>query len=121
MVDDVETGKQIGDAGVTCQPMLVEIAGEQHVLFAGTADFTEQKFTAVNGDRYPVFMNGDQYRVREGGWMSFPEPFRPGMVVIITGLDGDGGELFRLVSPPLDFDRLPGMFGPGWTTYAPDE
>jgi hypothetical protein len=45
---------------------------------------------------------------------------RYGMVVTVTGLDGDGGALFRLQSPLLHADRLAPLFGPSWTTYAPD-
>jgi hypothetical protein len=110
VVDDVDAGVKIGDATPTCQPILVDIAGEQHVLFAGTADYDRQRFTALNGHRHPV---------REGAWMSFPEPFQPGMVVVVTGLDVDGAELFRVVSPPLAADRPTPIFGPGWTSYAP--
>jgi hypothetical protein len=88
----------------------VDIAGEPHVLFAGSADLPQQKFTTVNDHRYPI---------RDGVWMSFPEPFRPAMVVTIAGLDGDGKQLFELESPPLQPDRLSPLFGPGWTSYAP--
>jgi hypothetical protein len=112
VVDDVDAGTVIGEAGATCQPIVVEIAGERHVLFAGTADYSDQKFTTVNGHRYPV---------RDGVWMSFPEPFSPGMVVEIAGLDGDGKELFHLLSAPLEPGRLTALFGPSWTTYAPGE
>jgi hypothetical protein len=110
VVEDVDAGTEIGDPGATCQPILVDITGEQHVLFAGTSDLSEQRFTAVSGHRYPV---------RDGHWMSFPEPFEPGMVVTITGLGSDGNELFTLQSPPLESDRLPPLFGSGWTSYAP--
>jgi hypothetical protein len=109
VVDDLDAGVELGDAGATCRPFLVDGAGEQHVLFAGTADFSAQKFTAVNGHWYPI---------RDGVWMSFPEPFRPGMVVEIAGLDGDGNELFRLLPPPLDPQRLEPLMGPGWKTFA---
>jgi len=54
MLYDLDAGAKIGDAAITCQPMLIDIAGEQHVLFAGTADTPEQRFSAVNGHRYPV-------------------------------------------------------------------
>lgn len=110
MVYDLDAGTKLGDAAIACQPILTDIAGEQHVLFAGTADRPEQKFSAVNGHRYSVV---------EGAWMSFPEPFTPGTIVTVTGLDEDGKELFRIVSPPLYANRLVPMFGPSWSTYAP--
>lgn len=110
VVEDVETGVRIGEAGATCQPLLVDIGGEQHVLLAGTPDLPEQRFTAIDGTPYPV---------HEGVWMSFPEPFQPGWAPTISGLDADGRELFRIQSPPLDAARLTPLFGPGWTTFAP--
>lgn len=112
VVDDLDAGVEVGSAGATCQPILVDTAGEQQVLFAGTRDLSEQKFTAVDGSQ--VLVHRDK-----GVWMSFPQPFTPGMVVAVAGLDAEGKELFRLESPPLDSDRLGPMFGPGWTTYAP--
>ena len=109
VVDDLDAGVELGDAGATCRPFLVDIAGEQHVLFAGTADFSDQQFTAVNGHWYPI---------RDEVWMSFPTPFGPGMVAEIAGLDGDGNELFRLLSAPLEPGRLEPLFGPKWKTLA---
>jgi hypothetical protein len=110
VVEDVDAGAEIGEAGVTCQPILIDCDGEQHVLFAGTPDLSEQKFTAVDGHPYPI---------RSGAWLSFPQPFRPGMVVTVTGLDANRRELFRCTSLPLHAGRMTAIFGPGWTAYAP--
>ena len=110
VVDDLDAGTELGHADATCQPILVDVGGQQQVLFAGTPDVPEQSFTAVDGHRYPV---------RYGVWMSFPEPFIPGMVVTIAGLDADANELFSVRSRPLGAGRLDPLFGPGWTGYAP--
>lgn len=117
VVMDVDAGTELGEAGATWQPIMVDIDGEQHVLFAGTADFAEQKFTAIDGHLYRVCREDAPRRV--GVWMSFPELFTPGRVVAVTGLAADQRELFRLTSPPLDADRLRPVFGPAWTRFAP--
>ncbi len=79
-------------------PLLVTLDGTPHILFGGEPDFPEQKYAAIEWRPVPVHA--------EGMWLSSLEPFTPGMVVTMTGLDEHMRELFRLTSPPLHAGKL---------------
>ena len=112
VVDDLDEGRRLGEAMADLTPFEVDIGGAPHIVFAGPAERAGHRFTVIDGHPYPV---------KNGVWMSFPEPFAPGMRVTAVWQDERERELFRLTSPPLHPGSLKPMFGPSWTPYAPYE
>ena len=123
MLDDLDEGRELGDVAATLTPFVIDIEGEPFVVFAGPAEGLAHTWTVIEGPD-AAEGNGRSYPVKNGVWMSFPEPFTPGMQV--TAIWQEGGwderrELFRLTSPPLHADTLRPLFGPNWTQYGPTE
>ena len=92
-------------------------------MFAGPAEGDAHTWTVIES---PIDAKGSghPYPVKNGVWMSFPEPFAPGMQVTAIWQAGDWEnrrELFRLTSPPLYADKLRPLFGRGWVGYGPTE
>jgi hypothetical protein len=110
VVDDLDGAGRLGEAIADLTPFEVVIGDAPYVIFAGPQERSEHRFTVIDGHPYPV---------RNGVWMSFPEPFVPGMQVTAVWQGKRERELFRLTSPPLHPGSLQPMFGPSWTGYSP--
>jgi hypothetical protein len=126
MLDDLDEGKELGEANATLTPFVIDIDGAPFVVFAGPQEQPEHTFTLIAMPDHAPGPGGygRPYPVKSGLWMSFPEPFTPGMQVTAIWQAGQWDnrrELFRLTSPPLYRDKLEPMFGPGWTQYGPRE
>ena len=110
MVDDLDGAGRLGEAVADFTPFEATIEDAPFIMFAGPEERPEHRFTVIDGRPYPV---------KNGVWMSFPEPLVPGMQVTAVWQDEQELELFRLTSPPLHPGSLKPMFGPSWTGYGP--
>jgi hypothetical protein len=108
VVDDLTAGRRLGEVQGDLTPFLIDYDGEPYIVFAGEiigGDKARLVFIDLPRDQLmcPVLRGAEAARTpHDGVWMSFPEPFEPG-----------------IESPPLTADRLDPMFGPGWVRYAP--
>lgn len=119
VVDDLDENRRLGEIVGDLMPFVVDI-GTPHLVFAGPQTRGHQEVVIESHDgREP--RPPQTCRVRNGVWLSFPEPFTPGMRIAATWYGDDGRELFRRESAPLDQDALGPLFGPDWTTYAATE
>jgi hypothetical protein len=114
VADDLTTGRRLGDLDGDLMPFVVE--DPPLIVFAGVslgpgADCVEIVSPGFSGIHQTC-------RVRNGVWMSFPEPFTEGMVITATWHQG-GRVLFERRSAPLRSDALEPILGPGWTPYSP--
>ena len=121
VLDDLDEGKALGEVVATLTPFVIDIDGAAFVVLAGPAEGQAHTWTVIE---FPdtAAGSGHFYPVKNGVWMSFPEPFTPGMQITAIWQEGDfehRRELFRLTSPPLHAHKLAPMFGPGWTGYGP--
>ena len=110
VVEDLDGAGRLGEAVADLTPFEVTIHDAPFIVFAGPEERPEHRFTVIDGRPHPV---------KNGVWMSFPEPFVPGMQVTAVWQDAHERELFRRTSPPLHPGSLTPLFGPGWTGYAP--
>jgi hypothetical protein len=117
VVDDA--GERLGEIQGDLSPLLLDIDGDVHIVFAGQAGGGSRTHTVV------VELPGEQQTckvtqgVEHGVWMTFPVPFEPGMTVTAIWRDEAGEELWRRASSPLTARLLDPVFGPEWTSYAP--
>jgi hypothetical protein len=105
-------GRELADVGGDLTPFLVGDA----IVFAGVAP-------GPDADRVEISTPGIEgihqtCRVKNGVWMSFPEPFVDGVVVTARWRRGDH-LLAEVVSEPLRRDALTPLRRPGWTEYSP--
>jgi hypothetical protein len=105
-------GPELADLGGDLTPFLV---GDD-IVFAGVA-------LGPDADRVELSTPGiagiaQTCRVKNGVWMSFPEPFVDGMVLTARWLRGDR-LLDEVVSEPLRAGSLTPLRRPGWTGYSP--
>jgi hypothetical protein len=125
VVDDLTAERQLGSVHGDLTPLLLDRDGETYIIFAGEIMGDDRpRFVSVQLPHVelmcPVLRGAEHLRTpHDGVWMTFPEPFEPGMTITAVWQDEDRNELFRIDSPPLTADRLDPLFGPEWTPYAP--
>ena len=91
VVDDLTAGRRLGSVHGDLTPLLLDRDGETYVIFAGEImgdDRPRFVFIQLPHDRADVPGTAGSEALRtqhDGVWMSFPEPFEPGMTITAAG------------------------------------
>jgi hypothetical protein len=111
---DERAPRRLGQVRGDMTPFVVAVGGRRLLVLAGTHGPSPEA-EHVTVDELP----GGRQRcpVRNGVWMTFPEPFTDGMTVTVTWRDAAGGALWSAEAGPLDERAL----GPGWVGFASSE
>lgn len=110
MVEDVASGKRLGDAIATVTPF--EVDGK--LVLAGPQERQNHQMTVI----VTPADDGSPYPVKKGGWMTPPMDVPSGPITMIAQ-DRDGVELFRVSVQPDAQGKFRPAFGPDWVGYVP--
>jgi hypothetical protein len=116
VADDISDGRRLGDLNGDLMPFLIAIDDAPHIVFAGVV-------LGPGADQVDIVSPGiagihQTCHVRNQVWMTFPEPFTPGVAITATWRK-DEKVLFEIGPERITPDALEPLFGPDWTRYAP--